>query len=462
MSTGLARRFDAVKSIGAGKQLARLFEAATREDLDAIQAQRLRALVAHAREYSPFYATRLRGIDLDAPDLLRRLPTLNKASMIENLPAILTDARLREVDLAAHVDGLAGDELLLDEYRVMASGGTSGVRGFYVYDRKAWVEVAAGMGAVAFLLGLPPRLPRVRAATIWAAGSAHMSARIAMSFRSPAYTRLSLSAMAAASELVAALNDFRPDWLSGYPSVVALLAEEQIAGHLQISPRVVMTTSEQCTPGMRSRIAAAWGTEPFNTYSATEAGGMALECDHHGGMHIFESQVALEIVDDDARPVPDGEPGARVLVTNLYNQTQPLIRFELTDMVTLAAEPCPCGRPSRRITAIDGRSDDIMRLTDERGNDVPVHPNHFAEAVESVAAVSAYQVIEVADGVAITIVASEGATETVAARVRANLEPLGVAHTPIRVDQVERIARPSGASGKFKLVHAKLREPANR
>jgi putative adenylate-forming enzyme len=435
--------------------LAGLFDKATRRELGAIQARKLRNLVTHARAHSPFYAQRLRNVDPDAPDLLRRLPILDKASMIENLPEILTDDRLRTVDLGMHVDGLTGDELLFDEYRVMASGGTSGTRGFYVYDRIAWVETVASMGAAAILLGMAPREPKVRAATVWAAGSAHMSARIAMSFQSPAYERLSLSAMSPAAEMVASLNDFQPDWLSCYPSIAALLAEEQMAGRLKISPQVVMTTSEQCTPGMRARIADAWGSEPFNTYAATEAGGIALECDHHGGMHLFETQVLIEVVDDDGRPVPDGEAGSRVLVTNLFNRTQPIIRFELTDIVTMAAEPCSCGRSSRRIKAIDGRSDDIMRLPDVDGTDVPVHPNHFAEAIESVGAVLAYQVTQAEDGIDVSIVASDDVAEIVTERIRANLALLKVTQTPIRVARVERIARPEGHSGKFKLVQAR-------
>jgi phenylacetate-coenzyme A ligase PaaK-like adenylate-forming protein len=448
-------RQDAERAASAAARLARVFETATRGELDALQARRLRELVAHAAVHSPFYSDALRGVDLDAPDLLGRLPTLNKELMIENLPAILTDERLREIDLGRHVDGLAGDELLFDEYRVMASGGTSGVRGLYVYDRKAWVEVLAGMGAAAILLGMAPREPKVRSATIWAAGSAHMTARIAQGFQSPAYERLSLSAMAPAADMVAALNDFQPDWLSCYPSIAALLADEQLAGRLKISPQVVMTTSEQCTPGMRARIASAWETQPFNTYAATETGGMALECDHHGGMHVYESQVILEVVDDEGRPVPDGEPGARVLVTNLCNYAQPLIRFELTDLLTVAAQPCACGRQSRRITAIEGRADDIMRLPGRGGFDVPVHPNHFAEAIESLAEVNAYQVVEGEDGIAIAIVATDDVADSVAARVQANLATLGVTQAAVRVQVVERIERPSGASGKFKLVHAR-------
>ena len=63
---------------------------------------------------------------------------------------------------------------------------------------------------------------------------------------------------------------------------------------------------------------------------------LACDCDRHAGMHVFEDLVHVEVVDDDGRAVPDGTPGSRILVTNLVNRTQPLIRFELTDLVTVS------------------------------------------------------------------------------------------------------------------------------
>ena len=71
--------------------------------------------------------------------------------------------------------------------------------------------------------------------------------------------------------MVGELNGFRPAWLSAYPSIAALLAEEQLAGRLEMAPRVVMVSSEQCTAGMRARLEAAWAVEPYDVYATTEA-----------------------------------------------------------------------------------------------------------------------------------------------------------------------------------------------
>jgi phenylacetate-coenzyme A ligase PaaK-like adenylate-forming protein len=190
---------------------------------------------------------------------------------------------------------------------------------------------------------------------------------------------------------------------------------------------------------------AAWGTKSFDVYACTEASGVAMECEAHAGLHVMEGMVILEV-----------EPDGRVLLTNLHNRVQPLIRYEMTDLLRLVEEPCPCGRSSKRIAAIEGRDDDVIRLPDAAGREVPVHPNHFCEAVESIAGVHAYQVREEDRGIEIDVVAPDRDRDEVAAaiwaRVDGHLEALGVTGTPIHVRTVAAIRRPDGASGKFKLV----------
>ena len=214
-------------------------------------------LVRHARANSPFHAERLAGVDADAPDLLARLPSMDKPMMMRDLSRVVTDPRLRDIDLDAYLEGLTDDALLLGRHRVMATGGTSGKRGLFVYDRVGWTEVMAMLAAAPRWLGVSPRLPRPRMATIWASGPAHMTARLAASFRTPIFRRLALEATMPIPHMVGELNTFGPAWLSAYPSIAALLADEQQAGRLRIAPRVVLVSSEQCTPAMRARIAGA-------------------------------------------------------------------------------------------------------------------------------------------------------------------------------------------------------------
>lgn len=460
MGERLRQRSEIFRAVRRGTELGNSHRW-SRERIERYRDQRLRALVARARAHSPFHCERMRGLDLDTPGLLERLPVMDKTLMMADLGRVLCDPRLRDIDLDAYLDGLSEDAVLLGRYRVMASGGTSGTRGLFVYDQAGWIDVVGALASAPRWLGVPPRIPRPRMAMIWASGPAHMTARLSASFRTPVYRRLQLAATMPVADMVEELNAFRPVWLSAYPSIAALLAAEQQAGRLHIAPRVVLVSSEQCTPAMRSQIVASWGVQPIDTYATTETGATAVECEYHTGLHVFESQVILEVVDADGRPVPDGQRGSKILVTNLYNYVQPIIRYELTDMLTMAGGPCPCGRQTRRIESINGRTDDIIHLPSRTGHTVPVHPNNFAEAIESIAGIRAYQVTEQTHGIDITVVYSgddAAITHAIETGVRRRLAPLGIASVTLNVTTADAIVRPDVASGKFKLVRAQPRQ----
>jgi phenylacetate-CoA ligase len=175
-------------------------------------------------------------------------------------------------------------------------------------------------------------------------------------------------------EMVDALNAFPPQALTAYPTVAAALAEEQLQGRLRIAPTLVATTSEVQTADMRRRMTQAWGLEPLDFYGTTEAAVVAAARQGQAGMDILEDLVVVEVVDEHDRPVPPGVAGHQVLLTNLVNRVQPLLRYELTDSVTLAGGPNPLGLPYARIAAVDGRSDDLITLPGAGRRPVTVHP----------------------------------------------------------------------------------------
>ena len=186
----------------------------------------------------------------------------------------------------------------------------------------------------------------------------------------------------ALSELVAALNRFEPQVLMPYPSIAALLANEQLSGRLRIHPEVVATHSEALTGEMRRLISDAWSVSVFDHYGLTEEPHVACECTAHDGLHIFEDLAIVEVLDDEGRPVPSGTLGAKYLLTNLYNKVQPLIRYEVTDIIATTDEPCSCGRPFSRITRIAGRSEELLLLRDAAGRTVTVPPVAFSVCLD--------------------------------------------------------------------------------
>ena len=239
-----------------------------RHRIDAFQRERLADLVAHASRHSPFYRE-LYGGELERAEVRpETLPVVTKAAMMEDFDRFVTDPRLRRIELEAHVEQLQGDELYLDEYRVMASSGSTGRKGLFVYDRSEWSNVLAGSMRWTALMGVRPRFPRrTRVAAIGAPDAKHMTYRGAASIDVGLFKTLRLSVTEALPELVARLNEFQPETMAGYPSVLAMLAGEQQAGRLRIAPRVVCTSSELRTEEMSERIRLAWGSEPLTAWA---------------------------------------------------------------------------------------------------------------------------------------------------------------------------------------------------
>jgi len=432
------------------------------ERLRAHQRQRLLAIVRHAATHSPYYRERFAGIELSDDLDLAALPRLDKATMLDQFDELVTDRRLTLAGVEQHLREIEdadsnSDAMLFGQYRAMASGGTSGRRGVFVYGRADWTRPLASLVLCwSSYLDFAPRLPRRRFATINADHPLHITGRLSRSTDVGLHRYLQLDARAPIGDLVQALNIFQPHGLSTYPSIAAHLAERRLAGELRISPQVIGTSGEVLTAEMKKQIAAAFGRTPFNAYGATEAGYIAVECDRHAGLHVFEDQVLLEVVDDEYRPVSPGEPGSRLLLTNLFNRTQPLIRYELNDLVTVSPDPCPCGRPSRLLETVGGRSDDILELPGAEGGKVKVHPLTLRSPLAGVGALSEYRIVYAAGELRVETVLNgeedrEQVSREIEARLGAALGEGGAQVPPIHVKSVETIPR-HPRSGKHKAV----------
>jgi phenylacetate-coenzyme A ligase PaaK-like adenylate-forming protein len=284
----------------------------------------------------------------------------------------------------------------------------------------------------------------------------HGTFRAAASLDVGLHRLLRLASTQPLSELVAALNEFQPDLLTTYPSIGAMLADEASEGRLKIRPRAVSTVSEVRTADMEHRIKAAWGVDPFNYYGITEVFSFGTDCSLHRGIHAYEDLFLFEVVDDAYRPVPFGQTGERLLITNLYNLTQPLIRYEVSDKIVVSPEPCPCGRPYRLVSAVEGRSDDVLYLPGNAGGEVPVHCVHFTTSIEKVPSVRAFQVVHEPDGVHVRVVkrgdaVREEMVRSIHAELTRRFEALGCS-SPIHVEEVAAIERDVKTMGKLKMV----------
>ena len=451
-----ARRLtDVARALRVARTLARQ-ERLPREQLAALQRERLESLVRHATAHAPYYRERIG----DGPVELEALPVLDKATLMERFDDVACDRRLRRDALLEHLDGLDHDALLLGEYRVMATSGSSGRKGVYVYDRAGWAAICAQLLRFYDWAGVRPRLPRLRVAVIGGGSPTHMTRRVADTMAVGLHRMLRLAVTMPVPEIVERLNAFQPQALNVYPSMALVLADEQQAGRLRLSLETMSTSSELRTPEMTAVIERAFGVRPFDVYGTTE-GLWGATCEHGDGLHLFEDVTLVEIVDGDGRPVPPGERGARLLVTSLANRVQPLIRFEVSDVMIAEPEPCPCGRTLLRARAVEGRTEDVLRLPGPAG-DVAVHPLQFA-VVTADRHVREFQVVQRGPELRLRLVLRDGsdageAAERVRSRVLGRLEALGVRDPVVEVELCDRLERAAG--GKLPLVVADRRAPA--
>jgi phenylacetate-CoA ligase len=418
--------------------------------LRAHQDRELTALRAYATNRSPYYHRLYRGL-ATAP--LAELPVLTKATLMDHFDDIATDPRVRLTDLQAYLDTLRGDDLFDGRYWVSATSGSSGRRSVIPSHLDEWTTIIASYARANEWAGIRAGLTRrVSMAVVSSTTAWHQSSRVAATVRGPFVHSVRLDAAAPLAEIVERLNDLRPDVLVAYASMVRALADEQLAGRLRITPRAVNSSSEVLTGEGRDMATRAWGVPPYNVYAATETGGIAAECAHHHGMHLFEDLVIPEVVDDEYWPVPAGQTGSRLLVTVLFSRTIPLIRYEMTDRVRLATRTCPCGLPFRLLEAIEGRTDDVLSLPAAAGGTVRVHPVVFHHVLD-LADAAGWQVRQGDDDI-VVLIASPGPgfdTHATASAVEAALSRAG-ARLPVRVSVVDFI--PAGAAGKRPLVVA--------
>jgi phenylacetate-coenzyme A ligase PaaK-like adenylate-forming protein len=116
-------------------------------------------------------------------------------------------------------------------------------------------------------------------------------------------------------------------------------------------------------------------------------------CPSSGGMHVNADWAILEVVDEHDETVPAGEKGAKVLVTNLANYVQPIIRYEIGDIVTMATELCECGSNLPLIKCVDGRDSDVFEIKTEKGAR-SLQPTIFQLALGRMIDVREYQIIQ--------------------------------------------------------------------
>ncbi|HRD74393.1 MAG TPA: phenylacetate--CoA ligase family protein [Hyphomicrobiaceae bacterium] len=402
------------------------------------QRERLGAMVAFARANSPLYR-RLYADIPEGPVRLENMPITTKKWLMSGFDDWVTDRTIRLSDAQAFAEDLKKVGEKFHGYTLATTSGTSGTKGIFVYDDRAmavtqsiafrmltswlsfgdFVKIIAGSG---------------RMAMVMAKGGHFASAVAAAALKRRRKNKLlQLSVHDPIREIVAALNDFQPVLVAPYASIAALLATEQEQGRLHIRPALLALAAEGLAPEEYGRIARAFNAKVGNSYASTEVPFLSFSCPH-GWLHVNSDWATFEAVDASHRPVPKGDVSHTVLVSNLANALQPVLRYDLGDSIVERPDACPCGSPFPAIR-VQGRASELVRFAGRGGQAVTMPPMVFYSLLDPVQGVDLYQVVQTApDAVRVRLKVS-GNPDTVWPRVEADMRGLlerhGLGHVRI-------------------------------
>ena len=370
----------------------------------AARDERLLALVAHAFESSRFYARLYRNLRVTSTSRLRLtdLPPVTKRSLMAEFDDVVTEPALTRRAVEQFVaDPERRGSALFGRYSVWTSSGTTGEPGYFVhdpdslavYDALEWQRFRGVRSAsdLARQLMAGDRYAMVAAIGGHFAGIATVE-RMRRSMPWLAESLKGFSLLQPLEKLVAQLNEFRPTLLAGYPTASQMLADEQHAGRLKLRLREVWTGGETLPNAARAQVQRAFGCAVRNSYGASEFLPIAWECPYRQ-LHVNSDWVILEPVDHRGRLVAPGTRSHSVLLTNLANRVQPLIRYDLGDAVTMIDTPCGCGSRFPMI-AVEGRTDESLVLPLANGGTATVVPLALTTVLEDDAHVHDFQVTQ--------------------------------------------------------------------
>lgn len=351
------------------KRLARF----SREQLEADKLARFRRLVAHARLHSTYYANviKLRGIDI-----VRCVPTdfpvLTKSMLMANFDGIVTDRRItkQRIDnfLSRSTDP---NELLLDEFHVLHTSGTSGEVGYFVYSQPDWYRgmMVAGRRERPSSPQRERKFGRFRFGFYGATGGHFAGVSMATSAqRGIARMLMKVGVFEVNSPLpdvIAQLNAFQPDMLTGYTTALKVLAARQQSGELRIAPRMIGAGGETVTAADRAILQQAFRCDVASTYACTEHLMMGSSDPDGELMTLYDDHLIYEFFDDHS------------LVTNLFNTTLPLIRYRMSDV--LQPVPNTTGTRHLKIRNLVGRTELVPLFVNDAGVEDFVSPHTINE-----------------------------------------------------------------------------------
>jgi phenylacetate-CoA ligase len=358
-------------------------EKLTRRAFEALQLEKFRRLVRHVNQHSPYYADVIRqaGINPDAC-APRDFPVLTKRLLMQNFDQIVTERSITRQKIADFLTRSTDPlELLDSSYHVLHTSGTSGEVGYFIYSHEDW---ARGTAQGLRRRRNRPRIKRHRRGRVrlafYGAVGGHFAGVSMASGASVGITRFLLKlglfeVNDPLPKVISALNEFQPEFLSGYTTALKILAAKQREGVLRISPVGIGTGGEAMTLTDKAVLEEAFGCEASSGYGCTEHLMMGSSTPGGRTMILYDDDLIFEFMEDHS------------LITNLFNYTLPLIRYHMSDILRPVANSSVS--PYIEIESLIGRNELVPMFINRDGAEDFISPHTINEVF--VAGVSQFQ-----------------------------------------------------------------------
>lgn len=345
----------------------------TREQLEEIREKKLRRVLKTAYEKSPYYRRAFEEAGIDGENLtelpLSAFPVMDKDVLMQHFEELVTVSDLTQEGLRQFdADGRDSKGKYLGKYHVVHSSGSTGIPRYFVYDDKAWGQMLLGIIRGALWDMSMPQILRLLSGGLRilyiAATDGRYGGAMAVGdgIDGVGAKQLFLDIKTPLSQWISSIRAFGPNLVIGYPSAIKILGELVEKGEVQAQVCRVISCGEPLSPGLRSYLEKVFQAVVVNFYGASESLALGVETDGSEGMYLFDDMNYIEVLD------------GKMYLTCLYNLVQPLIRYRISDQLTLKASEAGARYPFTRTEILLGRNEDLLWFKDPDGKREFLHP----------------------------------------------------------------------------------------
>lgn len=348
-------------------------EGKTYTQIQGLQEKKLRDMLKFAYKHSAYYRRTFEAAGITGDRImaapLSAFPTLSKAELLQNFDELitvsdLTQEQMRRFDAQQTVNR----KPFKGKYHVVHSSGSTGKPGYFLYDTPAWNSMLLGiirgalwnmsMAKILKLLAHGPRIAYLAATDGRYGGAMAVGDGIDGVRASQMY----LDIKTPLPEWIRQIRAFKPNMIIGYPSAIKILAELVERGELELKVIRVISCGEPLGSSLRHYLESVFHAQAVNFYGASESLALGAELDPAQGMILFDDMNVIEATD------------SAIYLTCLYNFAQPLIRYRISDNLTLQKPESGSRCPFTRAVGLLGRNEDILWFTDRSGRREFLHP----------------------------------------------------------------------------------------